>query len=65
VTTYSRYDPLFVTQDLYDALGEFTAAETTAEVLERLRREHDVDLPEALLLEMQVHGVMTPPTPEP
>jgi hypothetical protein len=61
VTTYSRYDPLFLTQDLYDALGEFTAEETTAAVLERLRREHDLDLPEPLLLEMQVHGVMTPP----
>jgi hypothetical protein len=65
VTTYSRYDPLFVTQDLFDALGEFSADETTAEVLERLRRDHDVELPESLLLEMQVHGVMTPPARAP
>ena len=61
VTTYSRYDPLFLTQDLHDALGEFTADEPVASVLERLKREHDVDLPESLLLQMQVHGVMTPP----
>ena len=61
VTSYSRYDPLFLTQDLYDALGELRADETTAAGLERLKAEHDVELPESLLLEMQLHGVMTTP----
>ncbi len=60
VTSYSAYDPLFLTQDLYDALSLFSAEEPTQAGLERLRREHEVDLPESLLLEMQLHGVMTP-----
>jgi hypothetical protein len=63
VTTYSSYDPLLLTQDLYDALSLFRADETTAEALTRLARDHDVELPEALLLEMQLAGVMTPVTP--
>jgi Fe-S-cluster containining protein len=66
VTSYSAYDPLFLTQDLYDALKEFSGKELVTEVLARLRRDHDVELPESLLLEMQVFGVMTeatPPTP--
>ncbi len=63
VTTYSGYDPLFLTQDLYDALALITADETTAEALARLARDHDTELPEALLLEMQLHGVMTPVEP--
>ncbi len=65
VTSYSSYDPLFLTQDLYDALALFTAGETTEAALARLKAEHDVELPEALLLEMQLHGVMTPVTDPP
>ena len=62
VTTYSVYDPLFLTQDLYDALALFQADESTQDALERLKRDHDLELPESLLLQMQMHGVMTPPT---
>jgi len=61
VSPYSHYDPLFLTKDLYDALGELKPDETTREGLDRLRREHDVELPEELLLSMQLHGVMVPP----
>jgi hypothetical protein len=61
VTTYSNYDPLFLTQAIYDALRSFSADEATDVALERLRQEHGVDLPAQLLLEMQLHGVMTPP----
>jgi Fe-S-cluster containining protein len=60
VTTYSRYDSLFLTQDLYDLLGQFTD-EPLADVVLRLQREHGVDIPESLLLELQLHGVLTPP----
>jgi hypothetical protein len=63
VTTYSTYDPLFLTQDLYDALALFTAEESVTDALARLARDHDVELPTALLLEMQLHGVMTPVSP--
>jgi len=63
VTPYSGYDPLFLTQDLYDALGQFTATEPVKQTLERLAHDHDTELPEALLLEMQLHAVMVPPEP--
>lgn len=62
VTTYSRYDSLFLSQDLYDALSQFTGREPVKIVLERLRREHDVDLPGDLLLHLQLQGVVTAPT---
>lgn len=62
VTSYSRYDPLFLTQDLYEALGALRPGEPTSVGLERLRTEHEVELPESLLLEMQLHGVMTTPS---
>jgi Fe-S-cluster containining protein len=59
VTTYSRYDSLFLTQDLYDALSQFTGEDSVETVLERLRIEYDVELPRELLLELQLHGVVT------
>jgi hypothetical protein len=63
VTTYSTYDPLFLTQDLWDALSLFREGETVDDALARLSRDHDVQLPRELLLEMQLHGVMTPVSP--
>jgi Fe-S-cluster containining protein len=65
VTTYSRYDPLFLSQALYEALRHFSGEDTVGAAFERLRREHDVDLPESLLLELQLQGVMVPPTERP
>jgi Fe-S-cluster containining protein len=58
VTPYSRYDSLFLSQDLYDALGLFTNDDSVDEVLERLLRDHDVELPKDLLLELQLQGVV-------
>jgi Fe-S-cluster containining protein len=60
VTTYSRYDSLFLTQDLYDLLGQFND-EPLDDVVARLSREHDVEIPRELLLELQLHGVLAPP----
>jgi Fe-S-cluster containining protein len=65
VTTYSRYDALFLTQDLYDALAQFTGEDSVETVLERLQRDHDIDLPKELLLELQLHGVVTAAGEEP
>jgi Fe-S-cluster containining protein len=65
VTTYSRYDSLFLSQALYDALRHFSGEDAIETVLERLRREHEVDLPESLLLELQLQGVMVPPAGRP
>jgi hypothetical protein len=59
VTTYSRYDSLFLTEALYEALGHFSGEDSVEVVLERLRRDHDVELPTSLLLELQLHGVVT------
>jgi hypothetical protein len=64
VTTYSRYDSLFLTQDLYDLLGQFTD-EPLETVVARLSREHEVAIPRELLLELQLHGVLTPPPSRP
>ena len=63
VTPYSGYDPLFLTEDLYEALGQFSGAEPVKDTLVRLARDHDTELPEPLLLEMQLHAVMVPPEP--
>jgi hypothetical protein len=60
VIPYSRYDPLFLTEDLYLALQQFSPERDVATVLADLMREHDVELPEPLLLSMQQAGVMTP-----
>ncbi len=59
VTTYSRYDSLFLSQDLYDALAQFTRDESVDAVVERLKKDHDVDFPRELLLELQLQGVVT------
>jgi hypothetical protein len=69
VTTYSRYDSFFLSDGLYEALKMFTHEETVAAVLDRLRRDHGIELPESLLLQMQLQGVIVPPeegtTPSP
>ncbi|MFO0547697.1 MAG: hypothetical protein U0271_04865 [Polyangiaceae bacterium] len=62
VTTYSRFDPLELTQALYDALGLLRAEETVPENLERLRREHGLALGEDMLLALQLHGVVVEPS---
>jgi Fe-S-cluster containining protein len=62
VATYSRYDSLFLTRDLYELLKEFKD-ERLSSVVARLAREHDVEVPESLLLELQLLGVLTPPVP--
>ena len=51
VTTYSRYDSLFLTDDLHRLLGQFMD-EPLAVVVERLSREHEIEIPESLLLEL-------------
>jgi hypothetical protein len=58
VTTYSRYDSLLLTDALYDALVHFSGDDPVQTVLERLRTDLDVDLPEPLLLQMQQFGVV-------
>jgi len=67
VTTYSRHDSLFLSDDLYGALKEFSPDEPSLDVIARLARDRDLEMPEALLLQMQLHAVVVPPpaVPEP
>jgi Fe-S-cluster containining protein len=60
VTTYSRYDSLLLSKDLFDAVSLF-AGDPVDTVLERLKKEHDVDFPRDLLLTLQLQGVLTEP----
>jgi hypothetical protein len=66
VTSYSRFDSLFLSNDLYDALKQFSPDEPSLDVIARLARERDLELPEELLLQMQLHAVVVPaPEPDP
>ena len=61
VTTYSDYDPLFLSEALFDALAYFAGTDPVPAVLERLRTEREVDLPPALLLHLQQNDVLREP----
>jgi hypothetical protein len=61
VLTYHRFDPVIISTELYALLELFSADESTASNVERIRRERGVDLPDSVVLQMQVYGVMIPP----
>jgi Fe-S-cluster containining protein len=58
VGTYSKYEPIKLTPDLFEVLKELREGETVAEFRARLLREHEVDVPEALLLELHQFRVL-------
>ncbi len=60
VASYSRYEPIKLTEGLHEALGELGPGETVAEVRARLHRDHGVDVPEAMLFELYRLGVLVP-----
>ncbi len=59
VATYSSYDPVHLTADLWAIVGLFDGASPVADVRARLRTEHDVVVPDELLLELQNRRVLT------
>jgi Fe-S-cluster containining protein len=61
VSTYSRYEPLLLSPDLYEVLKEFGAGETVAEVKERLLREAGVEVPDAMLIALHQMRVIVAP----
>jgi hypothetical protein len=61
VKTYSRYEPLLLTEALHEVIRELRADETVAEMRERLNREAGVDVPEALLLALYQMRVLVVP----
>jgi Fe-S-cluster containining protein len=60
VSTYSRYEPMMLSDALYAVLKELTASEPVANVLDRLRRDHDVELPDGLLASLYQMRVVVP-----
>ncbi len=61
VGTYSKYEPVKLTPDLFEVLRELRADETVAEFRARLLRDHEVDVPEALLIELHRMRVVIAP----
>jgi Fe-S-cluster containining protein len=60
VTTFSRYEPVMLSEGLYEVVREIGGSESVAEVRARLLRDHGVDVPEAMLLSLQQHRVLLP-----
>jgi hypothetical protein len=61
VTTYSGFDSMQLSADLFSVVTQFSAEETVAEIRARLAREHDLEIPDALLLSLQQHRILVPP----
>ena len=61
VTTYSRYEPLLLTDALYEVVQAFGGEGTVAEVRERLLREQELDVPEELLQGLHQYRVLVEP----
>ncbi len=62
LTTYSPYDPITLPLELLAVLDQFDGRPTTA-VLDRLRRERDVELDSALVRRLLDFGVLKPVDP--
>lgn len=62
VSTYSKYEPIELTPALFDVLRELRADETVEAFRARLLRNHEVDVPEAMLLALhQLRVLVEPP----
>jgi hypothetical protein len=62
ITTYSAYDPMSLTPEVWAVLTEFCADETVAETRARLGREQDLEIADDLLLILQNHAILVPPS---
>jgi hypothetical protein len=65
ITTYSAYDPMSLTPEVWAVLTEFRADETVAETRARLEREQDLEIADDLLLILQNHAILVPPPESP
>jgi Fe-S-cluster containining protein len=61
VATYSRYEPLLLTEALHEVVQAFGGGGTVAEVRERLLREQEIDVPEELLQSLYQYRVLVEP----
>jgi Fe-S-cluster containining protein len=60
VSTYSTYEPLMLTRELFELVHMFGPDRTVAEVRAEVLREHDVEVPEALLVALCQFRVLVP-----
>ena len=61
VTSYNPYDAFSLEKELFDVLGTFKDDQTLEENLERLDKEHDIQLSPELIQYLFLHGVLTAP----
>lgn len=61
VTTYNPFDAFSVEKELFEVLGMLEPEQTLEQNLERLDREHDIQLAPELLHYLYVHGVLVEP----
>lgn len=61
VTTYSRYEPLLLTEALHEVVKAFGGGGTVSEIRERLLREEGIDVPEELLHGLHQYRVLVEP----
>ena len=62
ISTYSKYEPIKLTPALYDVLRELRPEETVDAFRARMLRDHEVDVPEAMLLALHQLRVLIEPT---
>jgi Fe-S-cluster containining protein len=60
VTSYSRYEPMMLSDALHEVLRQLSGRERVVDAIARLKRDHGVELPEALLLSLQQMRVVVP-----
>ncbi|NUP07875.1 MAG: hypothetical protein HOW73_17655 [Polyangiaceae bacterium] len=63
VTSYSRYDPFFMSEALAQVVDGFREDEPVRETLARLKRDEGLDVPEELVMRLQMLDVVVPPSP--
>jgi len=61
VGSYSKYEPIKLTPALFEVLRELRADEPVADFRARLLREHEVDVPESILVELHRLRVLVTP----
>lgn len=61
VIPYSSYDAQQLSESLWLVVNQLRAEETVSDFVDRIRREHEVEVPKELLLQLQVMGIIVPP----
>jgi len=62
VSSYSKFEPLKLTRELFEVVRMFGQGGTVAEVRARILKEHEVEVPEELLASLHQFRVLVDPT---